>query len=248
MDNRVKVQGIILSVMNVGEYDRRVTILSKERGKISAFAQGARRTGNSLLAKTQLCTLGTFYLYTGRDSFKVSEVEVIDYFESFRTDLSAAYHAMYFCEIASFYTRENNDERDMLQLVYAALKTLEKKVLPTKLIKAIFELKAVCISGEAPLTGECVICHKKTEDRLFSIDAGGAVCKSCAAQMSQRNMLRLSDSTWYAIWFIVKTKPSALFTFKVTDEVLSELSEVAVRYLKGRTDHEFKGEKLLEIL
>lgn len=45
MQEYICVTGIILKQTPVGEYDRHISLLTKERGKISAFARGARKAG-----------------------------------------------------------------------------------------------------------------------------------------------------------------------------------------------------------
>ena len=63
MQDRIKVLGIVLKAEPIGEYDRRVVILTREKGKISAFARGARKPTSAFLAPTSPFTFGTFELY-----------------------------------------------------------------------------------------------------------------------------------------------------------------------------------------
>lgn len=150
MQDFICVTGMILKQAPIGEYDRRICLLTKERGKISAFVRGARKPGNRLAAVSSPFSFGVFKLYEGKNSYTVSEADIQNYFEALRTDYVGAYYGMYFAEVADYYTRENNDEREMLKLLYQSLRALCAESLPNPLVKCIFELKAVAVNGEFP--------------------------------------------------------------------------------------------------
>ncbi len=150
MQEFIWVTGIILKQAPVGEFDRRICLLTREKGKISAFAKGARKPGSRLAAAMNPFSFGNFRLYEGRSSYNVVEADIQNYFEELREDYIGACYGMYFAEVADYYTRENNDEREMMKLLYQSLRALCAPSLPDALVKCVFELKAIAVNGEFP--------------------------------------------------------------------------------------------------
>ena len=62
MRELVNVTGIVIKSDNYAEYDRRITLLTDDRGKITVFVHGARRSGNRFMAKTEPFAFGEFVL------------------------------------------------------------------------------------------------------------------------------------------------------------------------------------------
>lgn len=150
MQGITEITGMVLKAEPINEYDRRVVLLTKERGKISAFARGARKPNSKLLAATNPFCFGTFKLYEGRTSYNIMEAEITNYFESLREDFESAYYGMYFLEVMDYYTRENNDEKELLKLLYQSLRALMHGGLSNVLVRYVFEMKAMVINGEFP--------------------------------------------------------------------------------------------------
>lgn len=150
MQDLLTVTGLILKAEPVGEYDRRVVLLTKERGKLSAFARGARKQGSRLLAPASPFSFGEFRLCVGRNSYVLAQADISNYFESLRSDYEGAYYGMYFLEICDYCARENNDEKELLKLLYQSLRALTVPSLPRKLVRYIFEIRTIVINGEFP--------------------------------------------------------------------------------------------------
>ena len=236
MQEYISVTGIVLKQSPVGEYDRNISILTKERGKISAFARGARRPGSKLSAAAAPFSFGTFRMYQGRSSYTLTEAEIQNYFEELRADYIGclcllshlwdwdighwedyigACYGMYFAEVADYYTRENNDEKQMLKLLYQSLRALCAASLPNPLVRCVFECKAIAVNGEFP---------GPPKDRP------------------------LEDSTVYALQYIAASPVEKLYTFTVTEPVLEQLKEVAGEYMRRFVGRKFHSLEVLQSL
>lgn len=213
MQEFIKLTGMVLKTVPIGEYDRRIVLLTKERGKVSAFAKGARKPNSRLVAATSPFSFGEFRIYAGRNSYNIMEADISNYFEGFREDFEGACYGMYFLETMDYYTRENNDERLMLKLLYQSLRALQLPSLHKELVRCIFELKALALNGEYP------------------------------GMPANRQYL---DSTVYAMNYITDSAVEKLYTFTVSEEVLSELKGIADGFRRRFMDRELKSLAVLE--
>ena len=246
MTNQITVTGMVLTSAPVGEYDRRVVLLTKERGKISAFARSARRPNSALMGVTSPFSFGEFTLYEGRTSYTLVSASISNYFSNLRMDVEGAYYGFYFMDIASYYAREANDETTLLKLLYQTLRALVNVHIPNRLIRRIYELRAITINGEGPQVFECISCGDKERKKVFSVRRGGLLCSECEGIASDG--VTLLPSTWYTLQYIVSAPIEKLYTFVVKEDVMIELEHLIDAYLGEYLGRRFKSLEILETI
>ncbi|WP_026651843.1 DNA repair protein RecO [Butyrivibrio proteoclasticus] len=150
MEDILTVRGIVLKHSPSGDYDWVATIFTRERGKITAFAKSARKPAAKLSGCVEPFCFGTFKLFVGKNSYTIVEADIDNYFEGFRQDLEGACYGTFFLELVNYYTRENNEDVFLLNLLYVSLKALLKESLDNRLVRCIFEVRSLVAEGEYP--------------------------------------------------------------------------------------------------
>lgn len=217
----VSATGFVLKNSQMGEYDSRVVLLTRELGKISAFARGARKMNSPLMGVTQPFVFGTFELYEGRTSFRVKSADIRRYFRDVVTDLDAVLYACYFAEIADYYGKEGLDASENINLLYAGLAALERKQMPDALIRYVYEIRAVQVAGELP-----------------DLRAYAGTLEGDAPDL-QKILL-------YTIRFIETTPLSRVFSFTVREDVQRRLGTICRKMCDRTFEWPMRSQQMLE--
>ena len=162
MNNEIKTTGMVLSAMPVGEYNKRLVILTRELGKITVFANGASKPTSPFLGASFPFSFGEFYLSKGRNAYNLHAVNIVRRFEELSAELEKMCRGSYFLEFADYYAHEGMEEEELLKLLYLSLTALINKNIPDRLVTAIFELQCMVFEGEyteeppIPASGACL--------------------------------------------------------------------------------------------
>lgn len=237
--------GMVLNAMPIGEYDKRITILTKERGKITAFARGARRPASQLLAATSPFSFGEFELYEGRHTYNLRKASISNYFRELCGDPEKVCYGFYFLEVAGYFSRENNEAGELLKLLYQSLRALENDALDNRLVRRIYELRVLLAEGVYPNLFSCQSCGRREQLTRFSVKRGGMLCQNCAADESA---MALGGSALYAMQYVLSSEPGRLYTFAVSEEVLKTLERAVGSFFSGQVSHTFKSLEILKTI
>lgn len=178
--------GVVLRTIRYGEADAVLSVYTRERGRVSAIAKGARKPTSKLGGRLQPGVLVHLMLHEGRgDMATIRGASVVRthaglWVEGYR--LRAAGCVL---ETALRGLPEHEASEPTFNLLVRTLDLLSEcppRDTPPRLEPLVlgFAVKLLVVGGLLPRLGECAVCGAGPPLVGFSAQAGGALCPSCA--------------------------------------------------------------------
>lgn len=179
--DRFSDEAVVLSTVDYGEADRIVTLFTRDHGRLSAFAAGARKSKRRFAGALDVGTRLTAHLVSTRgDTLRLDGADGVGALQRTREDLALLARALYCLELCRELTADHQPHPPLFEMLIAYLEQLEsRRAGPTSLLK--FELDALEHAGLRPQFSSCVRCQLALgEQPRFAPSHGGVVCTSCA--------------------------------------------------------------------
>ena len=242
MAKNLKVNGIIIAENNSGDFDKMLTMLTPNLGKISCTARGARRAKSQLLSATQVFTFGEYMLFKGGDTYTINSCEIIEMFYNIRTDLDKLVYASHITKIINDITTENQNSFHILKLYLNTLYVISETDKNLDFLTSVFKIRLMKLIGFAPNVTECVTCKSKDNLTAFSFRDNGLKCINC--QKQENGAFNISEATKNAIIYSIKADSKKIFSFNLSEKAEKEFEIVSKIYLNEKLEKEYKLEKL----
>ncbi len=173
-------EAVVLRTHPLGEADRIITLLTKERGQIRAVAKGVRRTKSRFGARLEPFMVVDVQCYEGRNLDTVTQAEsVATYGQTIVRDYTVYTAATVMVETAERLTEEHEPSTQQYLLLAGALRSLGGGEHDPGLVLDAYLLRSLAVAGWAPSFHDCAKCGAPGPHHAFNIAAGGAVCPVC---------------------------------------------------------------------
>jgi len=234
---QLTLEGIVLRQYKADE-DRILHILTSRFGVITAYANGAAKPRSPLAGSTELLCYSSFVLFHHKERYVVDKADSNRIFFGIRGDIEKLALASYLAQLSNEVCPHGVEADAHLRLLLNALHYIEKGLRPPGLLKALFELRILTLSGFMPDLVACRECAAYEAARMrFFPDSGSLLCGDC--HTNAPGGIPLSPGILAAMRHIVFSPAEKLFAFTLSDEGIAGLAGLSETYLHYQIDKTF---------
>lgn len=175
-----KVEGVVVRAMDYGEGNKIISLYTREAGKMSVMARGAKKMNSRYAAVAQLFTYGQYVVYKSRmgSMGTLNAAEIVRSHQKLREEIRLAAFAAYIAEMYEKLLPELEPNPVLFEQLLAAFLALEQGKEPA-ILANIVEMKMLALSGYMPELNACVSCGAEQGEWAVSAVSGGLLCPRC---------------------------------------------------------------------
>ena len=160
-----RVSAIVLKRRDQGEADRLLTVLTRDRGKLTLLAKGVRRQASRKAGHIEPFTLVDLLVAKGKSLDLVTQAETSEAHRALREDLWRSTWAYYVAELADAFTVDDDPQALLFELVAETLDRLNRGDDPALSVR-YYELHLLGLVGYQPQLFRCVECDALLEPEV----------------------------------------------------------------------------------
>lgn len=231
-------EALVLGVKNWGNADKIATLLSPERGKITAAAYGCRRPKSPLASAMQPFAWLEVQLSGGDKMDTVRQCEHKGFFADLYEDLTAIAYASFVAELAKELCSEDEPQEEIytaLLKIFPCMTKFNPRICALAAAYQIFEYTGCQLHyDECALCGEPIAEHKSC---YFDAAQGGAICTKCSGGRPHNFSAELRSF----IRSLLHLNWDAPQRFQVKGSVLVQAEQLLLSYIQGLIGKPFKS-------
>lgn len=242
----LETDAIVLGRRKITESDVSLTLFTRKAGKIQAIANGARNPRSRLMSVSHPFVYGEFSFGKGKDTWRLSQAQIIDSHYVLREDLNRLALGSYLLELTEAVIQENQTNNRLFDLLLESLsliKTLDKGY---NRLRAAFELKVFLLCGIRPRLDACVIGGEPYAggDWFFSTAEGGLVCPECIDGVE----ILEADAVFIRLLrFLTEAPFEAILSTRISRSLMVKILWLNRQYIRAHlTERPFKSLELLK--
>ena len=234
-------RALVLREVKYKEADKILTVLTEDEGKLTVSARGVMRRGSKIAAACQLLTFSEMTLFETRGKWYVNEAQTVEQFLGLREDIALLALGTYFAELLEAVSDEDSPNPEVLRLGLNSLFALSSGLFPPEHIKAVFELRLMCLSGYEPALDCCPVCGKDDMETPFFSTLGGTVLCGKCRNLNYGETFPLCEASLSALRHIACAENKKIFSFVIDEASANRLYTVCEAYVRAQLERRFSA-------
>jgi len=166
---------IVARANDYRDYDRMLTLISRDFGRIDALCRGCRKQGSPLTAASEPFCCGEYTFFVKGERSYVNQCEIKDSFFALRGNMEAFYVGSAITDISAQVSMPEQGSPRLFSLLINCLFALNTDTSRAREVFCFFVVKILDVQGQRPDLEMCAECTGKPGE-----GTGGSLCGPCA--------------------------------------------------------------------